>query len=595
MRKVLFALLALLLLLPLAALGALAIVGVERLRPWIESATASALDRPVVIEGPITLGWSVPPTLVVEGLRLGAQPGEREDLARIGRLELRPQLGSILRGELAVDRLALGDATVSLPASEGRSRGGTGQGTAASGREAVPALPVVREMRLERVRLQLPAGEGRPPLSLVIGELDGRLPDPEGPLTLEGRGELEGRPLALRLVLDSPAALLAHRKVRVEPLALELAGSDLEGVLDFDPGGPRPRLEGALTSRRLDLPPLAALFGGGPAPARGNGAASGDPPTAERAGGRLLPDRPIELGFVRGFEAALELRIGELVTGGPALREVVLPIRVGNGRLGAEPLAAELAGGRLSGRVELDAGHPQPALSLVLEGRGLATAELQRAFGQEPTLDARLDLDLELDGRGSSVRALVAALDGELTAALGEGRLRAVALDRVAGGVREAIRALSGQGRDGWVELRCGAFDLPIRAGTVELQVAVLETALARLTGEGRIDLASERLDLVLVPRSRGATLNLAVPVRVRGTFAAPQLGLDRHEAARRAALGLLGAFVFPPAALAAFADLGAEASPCLAAEPAPAERSPSLPGTDALKRALEGLFGSGR
>ncbi|MCL6609213.1 MAG: hypothetical protein K6T74_14100, partial [Geminicoccaceae bacterium] len=141
---------------------------------------------------------------------------------------------------------------------------------------------------------------------------------------------------------------------------------------------------------------------------------------------------------------------------------------------------------------------------------------------------------------------------------------------------------------------------LPIRAGVVELRVAVLETARARLTGEGRLDLGSERLDLTLLPRSRGATLSVAVPVRVRGTLAAPEIALDQREAGRRAALGLLGALVFPPAALAAFADLGASGNPCLASEPGPSPTDPgtsgpALPGVDALRRGLEGLFGGGR
>jgi len=94
--------------------------------------------------------------------------------------------------------------------------------------------------------------------------------------------------------------------------------------------------------------------------------------------------------------------------------------------------------------------------------------------------------------------------------------------------------------------------------------------------------------------------LSVAVPVRVRGTLAAPEIALDQREAGRRAALGLLGALVFPPAALAAFADLGAAGNPCLASEPAPsptdpATSGPALPGVDVLRRGLEGLFGGGR
>lgn len=599
MRKLLLGLLALLVLLPLLLSGGLALLGADRLRPWVERMAASALDRPVAIEGGLALGWSLHPTLVAEGLRLAARPGEGEDLARIGRLELRLSLLPLLSGRLELDRLLLADATIALQSG---GQGGPGPGERAEpagGPGAAAPLPVARAVRLERVRLLLPATAQGRPLELAIAELDASLPDPAGPLAVEGRGEVAGRPLSLRLGLDSPHSLLERRAVRIEPFALALDGSDLEGTLALDPGGPRPRLEGNLASRRLELPMLAALLGEATGGAASGTGGEGDGGGRTRAG-RVIPDAPLDLSGLRGLEARLEVRVAELATGGPVLRELVLPVDLGSGRLALGPIAAGLAGGRLAGRLEADGGQPQASLRLVLEARGLQTARLQRELGQEPSVEAPLDLDLELAGRGSSLAALAATADGEITAVLGPGRIRAAALDRVAGGVRELVRALAGQGAEGWVELRCGAFDVPVRAGLAELRVAVLDTARARLTGEGRIDLGSERLDLTLLPRSRGATLSLAVPVRLRGTFAAPEIAIDQREAGRRAALGLLGALAFPPAAMAAFVDLGAGGSPCLAAESAPAEGAPPaggspLPGLDALRRGLEGLFGGGR
>lgn len=596
MRKALLGLLFLLLLLPLLALGGLALVGLDRLRPWLERTAADALDRPVAIEGPLDLGWSLRPTLVAHGLVLGARPGEPEDLARIGRLEIRLAILPLLSGRVELDRLSLADATLAVPAA-GSAHGGGGPPGAGAARSTAMPLPAAREVRLEHVRIALPVAPGRPPPTLLVTRLDAALPDPEGPLRLEGTGELDGRPLSLELGLDSPRALLDGRPARIEQLALELSGSDLAGTLTFNPGGPRPRLEGSLASRRLDAAALAALLGG----ARESGE-SGRPSENRGRGrpGRVIPDLPLDLSGLRAVEARIELKVGELATGGPMLRDLVLPLELGNGRLVAGPIRAGLAGGRIAGRFEADAGRPQPALALSLEARGVAIAALQRELDQEPTLEAPLDLDLELAGRGASLSALLAGADGELTAAVASGRIRALALDRITGGVREVGRVLLSQGGEGWVELRCAAFDLPVRASVAEFRVAVAETARARVTAEGRIDLGSERLDLTLVPRSRGATLNLAVPVRLRGTLAAPEIALDQREAARRAALGLLGALAFPPAALAAFADLGVSGSPCLVAEPAPAETAPpaegsGLPGVDALRRGLEGLFGGGR
>lgn len=582
---------------PVIAVGAVALPGVEPLRPWVERAASAALERPVAIEGGLRLAWSGGPTLVAAAVRLPARPGEPADPARLGRLELRPALLPLLAGRLELDRVLLADAEITLPAGEPAS--GPGTGAPRHEAAAAPTLPVLRAIRLERVRVAVPGSTGDPPRLLTLAELDAALPDPTGPLEVALRGRLDDRPLAARLVLDSPAALLERRAARLEPLAVSLAGSDLEGALAFDPGGPRPRLEGRLASRRLDVPSIAALVRGPGAPPSAD--ASTGPGARGRTGrDRVIPDLPIDLSGLRGLEGRLELRVEEMPVGGTVLRRLALPLELGGGRLRVGPIEAELAGGRILGRLEADAAQPQASLGLVLEARGLDTGRLQRELGTQATLEAGLDLDLELAGRGRSLGAVLAAADGRLTAALGGGRIRAAPLDRLAGGVREAARALLVDRSEGWVELRCGAFDLPLRSGVAELRVAVLETAAARLSGEGRIDLGAERLDLALLPRSRGATLSVAVPIRVRGSLAAPEIAIDQREAARRGALGLLGALVFPPAALAAFADLGAGGNPCLSSEPPPAEgpapaATPSLPGTDALRRGLEGLLGGGR
>lgn len=602
MRKALLGLLAVLLLLPLLAVGVLRLTGLDRLRPWIEQAAASALDRPVTIGGGIGLAWSLRPTLAVLDVTIGSRSDEPPgELARIGRLEVGLGLLPLMRGVVELDRLLVADATIVPPRSGLRGNREADPTREPTGSAAPASLPVIREVRLDRVRLRIPTGDARSALELTIAQLDGRLPDPAGALEVEATGALDGRPVSLRLGLTSPAALFARRLVRLEPITILLGDSDLEGALSLDPGGPRAKLEGTLTSRRLELPLLAAVIDGSAASAEADagGGRRGGEGTASRTG-RVIPDMPVELSGLRSFEAELRLRVGELLTGGPTLRDLDLPLRLGAGRLELGPIDFELAGGRIAGRIEADSVQSRPSLRVELAGRGIATASLQQELAVEPNLESTLDLDLEFTGRGATLAELLASADGELTAALRGGWLKARALDRIAGGVREAVRALAGQGSDGRVELHCAALDLPIRAGVAELRVAVVDTARARLTGEGRLDLASERLDLTLVPRSRGATLSIAVPVRVRGTLAAPEISLNERDAARRAALGLLGALVFPPAALAAFADLGAAGNPCLAPERAPAETAPAtsgtgVPGTDALRRGLEGLFGGGR
>lgn len=588
MRRIMGISLSLIALLAVAAIAFVALQGARLFTPHLEAAASRALARPVAIEGSLALRWSPAPSLVVEGLRIGdGQDATSADLLRIGRLEVRPALGPLLRGKIELDEVSLADATIAAalftraPPGQTEPTGNSGSG----GRGAL--VPRIGILRAERLRLELPRLEGGSPRRVEITRLEASVSDQNDRMELGASGILEGTEWTLRFGLTPLSGLVTRASVELEPFALRLGEDDLEGKLALELGGPRPRLSGRLQSRHLAPLRLAALLSDGQtAPA----------PRAEQDEPRfLIPDRTLDVTALRGIELALELVVEKLQLNGAALQWVRGPLELANARL-TLPLSAQFAGGTVKGRLALDAGAPEPALELDLALKGVAVSELERALGQPVSIEAPLDLALAVTGQGRTIRTLVASLDGRLTAALGRGRIALAALDRLAGGVRELVLELVSEWRGEWVPLRCAVVDLPLRAGVVETRTAVLETEAARLIAEGRIDLATERLDLTLVPRARAATLTFIVPVRARGTLAQPRFALDQREAARRAALGLLGALVFPPAALAAFAELGVSDNPCLApvagAGQKPAEGPPALPGADVLRRGLEGLFG---
>ena len=78
------------------------------------------------------------------------------------------------------------------------------------------------------------------------------------------------------------------------------------------------------------------------------------------------------------------------------------------------------------------------------------------------------------------------------------------------------------------------------------------------------MDLGKETLAMKISPQSKSATLNVAVPIKIGGTFAEPTFRSDELATARRLG-GLLGAVLFPPVALLALGDMGSgDDNPCL-------------------------------
>jgi AsmA protein len=97
---------------------------------------------------------------------------------------------------------------------------------------------------------------------------------------------------------------------------------------------------------------------------------------------------------------------------------------------------------------------------------------------------------------------------------------------------------------DKQVKLRCVVADFDVKRGVMQTNALVVDTEVTTLFGSGSIDLAHEQLDLVLNPRTKTTSpLALRSPIQVRGSFAKPQVGVDKGRVALRAAgAALLGA-----------------------------------------------------
>ena len=159
-------------------------------------------------------------------------------------------------------------------------------------------------------------------------------------------------------------------------------------------------------------------------------------------------------------------------------------------------------------------------------------------------------------------------------------------------------------GGDEWGVVNCSALRFVVREGVATGEVILFDSRFATVGGEGTIDLGTEKLNLLITPKSKAAvTLNVSVPIRIQGTFLRPTFAPDTAAVARRI-LGVAGIVVFPPAAAAGLVSAGGTRNACvdLAAAgrqserpigdtPVPPAAVPSVPAVpDALGRALDNL-----
>ena len=131
-------------------------VDIERYKPTIVDAVASATGREFSIGGEIRLQPSFTPTLVVENVRLGNPTwATRDDFLRVDRLEARVRLGPLLRHRVEILRLALHGAELALERDGERATWQFAARTAAATPPGdLPTLSL-EQVRLEDITLRL--------------------------------------------------------------------------------------------------------------------------------------------------------------------------------------------------------------------------------------------------------------------------------------------------------------------------------------------------------------------------------------------------------------------------------------------------------
>ncbi len=412
-------------------------------------------------------------------------------------------------------------------------------------------------------------------------------------LSAEDLSPLKSR-FGIAIASDGPLQIAGQ--LAAGPLGIRLTGatvrlgtSDLAGDIAVALDGERPTIDANLHSGRLDLADFTA-----PAPQQ----AAGGGPAADAANngtGRVLPNDPLPFALLESVDANVALAVADFRMPGMTLTDIDISVALSDGDLDADIPSLTLAGGgTIRGAITVNA--TEATVQVDLNATQVALAGLTRGALSD-AVEGTVDIEVALTGHGRTPAEIAANLDGGVSVLMGEGRAKAQVLDSVVGGVSTLIGTLF-TGDSDWTVVNCAAANFAIEGGVATSQVLLFDSAAATVAGQGTLDLRTEALDFVVTPQAKVATLNVSTPVLVQGTLADPSFAPDPLAVARKVG-GILGIFIFPPAAVAGLGELGRSDNPCLqlAAEPriqdAPVEDAPALeiPGVpEGIGNAIEDL-----
>jgi AsmA family protein len=363
-------------------------------------------------------------------------------------------------------------------------------------------------------------------------------------------------------------------KFSIQDLKGSLGSSDLEGQVEVQTAGARPKLTAKLLSATLNIADLAPTLGT-PAPntdslsntsrtktsAKSLKAAKPRPEATDAAApdnGKLLPDADLQVSRVRGMDADVTYKAAAVTAPKLPMKEVTFHLVLADGVLRINPLSFVLDQGKFAGSVQIDARTDIPESNIDMRIDDVDLREFKSATMKQAPLQGTMLGRFKFHGSGSSIHKFAANSDGAMSVVIPHGQISDVIAELTGINVLKVLGLLLSKGQ-GQTEIRCGIVDFKDRRGSLNTTTVFVDTSNVLITGRGKINLDSEDIDLSLQGDPKKLRfLRLRSPIMLGGTLDHPTVGIDAKKLAAQAGVAAaLGTLLTPVAAAIAFIDPG--------------------------------------
>jgi uncharacterized protein involved in outer membrane biogenesis len=360
--------------------------------------------------------------------------------------------------------------------------------------------------------------------------------------------------------------VLKGNRYTLDKLAGKIGSTDVYGSAAYVERDPRPLLTAELHSKLLNMADLGPLVGvktkealGKPRVTQAETNTRSAAASAERArdADRMLPAGSFEGSRLQAIDAEVTLDAKRLKA--PVdlpFESLRVALKLHDAVLKLTPLEFGFAGGAIVSQVTLDARQPIIKSTVQADFRRL---RLDRLFPESPTVAkaaGTIGARIDIRGTGNSIADAAAKSNGNMSAAIADGRISNLmdALSGLNGG--KALRLLIGGDKD--IAVRCGAVSFDVANGQGTSTLFVIDTEQTQVTGDGGFDLDHERFDIKIEPKpKKPGILSLRTPIRVYGSFRNPEFGLEKGPLVARAGAALALAAVNPLALLLPLIETG--------------------------------------
>jgi uncharacterized protein involved in outer membrane biogenesis len=375
------------------------------------------------------------------------------------------------------------------------------------------------------LRIDLGAGK-------LKAKIDGNLTEP-----LEMKGEdvtldIQGDDMAklyqlIHLVFPTtpPYRLKGHLKHEGKVWSFEnfsgkVGDSDLAGNMRVDTAPKRPFLKADLTSNLLDFDDLAGFIGGKPGTSPGETASEEQKKqaAAEKNSDRIFPDQHYDLERLRTMDADVRLRAKKILAPKLPIDNLNATLNLNDGVLRFTPASFGVANGRVEIYSTFDGSKAPSAVNIDARLRQLDLKRFLTASSVAQKAVGPIGGRVVLRGTGNSFRELMAGASGNSFFVMSGGQISELLVELAGLDVAHSLGIVVRGDKP--IPIRCAVLDLQGTDGQMAVQNLVFDTANSIISGEGKIDLRDEKVNLVVIPAPKDfSPLSLRSYIRVAGGF----------------------------------------------------------------------------
>ena len=235
--------------------------------------------------------------------------------------------------------------------------------------------------------------------------------------------------------------------------------------------------------------------------------------------------KALPLGALKQVDADISLSAKNSTMFAIPVHNLNLKLLLENGLLKIRPITAELANGSFRADLVINASSQTAKMTANFLADQVELGELLKALSGKAHLDGgKTDVEIAINGQGSTMKELVSTLNGHVSSVTGKGQINydlSLAGENLIFNIFKKMNPFKEKQETTSLDCMVARFDIEDGIATIDKGLAY-ESESLKILGNGTIDLNSEKINILLSSKSTVARF-----LQVKGSLGKPEVKVN--------------------------------------------------------------------